>query len=198
MFGLFKKSEPKGPEFEHWIVAQLNARVQPIDRGEYFEDPLNDAMQASGLGEVTGGGTMMAGDPDGIEFVDVEVNVSAIDDQTKSKIIEVLERQGAPIGSKLKIDGEDDVPFGKLEGLGIYLNGTDLPDEVYENSDTDELVETLDKMMGDAGDFRGFWHGNLETALYFYGPSFDDMLSRVKAHLDSDPACEKSRLVRIA
>jgi hypothetical protein len=31
------------------------------------------------------------------------------------------------------------VPFGRAEGVAVYLNGTDLPDEVYE-SDPDELT----------------------------------------------------------
>ena len=55
------------------IIAQLNARVQPIDRGDYFEDPLDEVLKSSGLGEVTGGGTQMAAEPDGIEYCDVEI-----------------------------------------------------------------------------------------------------------------------------
>ena len=32
------------------LVAQLKARLQPIDRGEFFEDPLNDALDRAGFG----------------------------------------------------------------------------------------------------------------------------------------------------
>ena len=39
------------------IIAQLNAKLMPFDRGQYFEDPLDDALKGRGLGEVTGGGT---------------------------------------------------------------------------------------------------------------------------------------------
>ena len=43
MFGLFGKSRKKGPEYPEVIIARLNARVKPIERGEYFEDPLDPA-----------------------------------------------------------------------------------------------------------------------------------------------------------
>ncbi len=40
-------------------TAQLNLRMQPLDRGELFEDPLMEELESQELGEVTGGGTMM-------------------------------------------------------------------------------------------------------------------------------------------
>src|SRR5437773_2066473 len=40
--------------------AQLNARIMPINRGEQYEDPLQDALAQNGLGQVTGGGTMQS------------------------------------------------------------------------------------------------------------------------------------------
>ena len=49
-----------------FVVARLNARVQPIARGDYFEDPLQDTLEQAGVGEVTGGGTQLADEPAGI------------------------------------------------------------------------------------------------------------------------------------
>ena len=65
-FGGARKQEtaPQGDV----ITARLNAKVQPIDRGDYYEDPLTDTLQAKGLGEVTGGGTQLSEEPCGIEF----------------------------------------------------------------------------------------------------------------------------------
>ena len=40
-----------------FAYAQLNARVQPLDRGDRYEDPLQDALATNGWAEVTGGGT---------------------------------------------------------------------------------------------------------------------------------------------
>ena len=40
----------------HLIVARLYEHVEPIDRGERYEDPLQDALSAAKAGTVTGGG----------------------------------------------------------------------------------------------------------------------------------------------
>jgi len=198
MFSIFKKKEPEGPAFEHLILARLNARVQPIDRGDYFEDPLDEVLKSKGIGEVTGGGTQLADEPDGIEFVDVEIYAKDASDEVKSTVISALEGFGAPKGSRLVIDGQDDTPFGKLEGMGLFLNGTDLPDEVYANSDVNETITKLGELLDGEGEFRGHWEGSRETALYFYGTSYDAMVSCVQGYLDEEPSCDKTRVVQIA
>ncbi|MGI9389264.1 MAG: hypothetical protein ACR2O1_04330 [Boseongicola sp.] len=198
MFSIFKKKTPEGPTFEHLIVARLNARVQPIDRGEYFEDPLDEVLKSSGVGEVTGGGTQLADEPDGIEFVDVEIYAKDTSDEVKSTVITALEGFGAPKGSRLVIEGQEDTPFGLLEGMGLFLNGTDLPDEVYANSDVNDTIDKLGNLLNGKGEFRGHWEGSRETALYFYGRSFEAMVSCVQDYLDSEPSCDKTRVVQIA
>jgi len=198
MFGIFKKKDPEGPSYEHLILARLNARVQPIDRGDYFEDPLNEVLNSKGIGEVTGGGTQLADEPDGIEFVDVEIYAKETSDEVKSTVISALESFGAPKGSRLVIDGQEDTPFGKLEGMGLFLNGTDLPDEDYANSDVNETIAKMNELLQGKGEFRGHWEGSRETALYFYGNSYDAMVSSVQGYLDSEPSCEKTRVVQIA
>jgi hypothetical protein len=40
--------------------AVLNARIMPLARGEQYEDPLADALEQNGFGELTGGGTLQA------------------------------------------------------------------------------------------------------------------------------------------
>lgn len=198
MFSIFKKKEPEGPAFEHLIVARLNARVQPIDRGDYFEDPLDEILKSKGIGEVTGGGTQLAEEPDGIEFVDVEIYAEGTSDDVKSAIVTALEHAGAPKGSKLVIEGQDDTPFGNLEGMGLFLNGTDLPEEVYANSDVNEILAKLDKLLEGECKVQGYWEGSRETALYYYGSSYAEMVSRVQEYLDEEPMCEKARIVQIA
>lgn len=56
------------------LTLQLNARLQPMHRGEYFEDPLDEALQEADLGEVDGGGTMQMQSGE-IEYCDIEVEV---------------------------------------------------------------------------------------------------------------------------
>lgn len=198
MFGLkFGAKADPAPEGEY-VIARLNARVQPIDRGEYYEDPLNDTLEDMGLGSVTGGGTQMADEPAGIEFVDLEICVHDSGANTLSIIVDRLEAVGAPKGSRLIVEKDGrEVPFGKLEGLGLFLNGTDLDDAVYAECDVNLVIEECDRIMAD-GDFRGYWEGSRETALYFYGRSFDEMKAAIADFTDTYPLCAKARVEQIA
>lgn len=58
----FKAAAPADPAEGDVVIARLNVRAQPLDRGEVFEDPLEEILKASGAGTVTGGGTMLGGE----------------------------------------------------------------------------------------------------------------------------------------
>lgn len=181
-----------------FLIARLNARVQPIDRSDYFEEPLNEKLAEHGIGEVTGGGTQMADDPDGIAFCEIEIAVKDPTEPTRDLIVGLLEDLGAPKGSVLQIAGQPDRPFGKFEGLAIFVNGTDLPDDVYANSDINVVIEELEDCLGEHGAFRGYWEGERETALYFYGPSFQSMKAATADRIARTPLCQQARVVQIA
>jgi hypothetical protein len=56
------------------VLVHLNARLQPLDRGEWFEEPLAAALREQNAGEVTGGGTLQ--DESGeIQSCDIEVEL---------------------------------------------------------------------------------------------------------------------------
>ena len=186
-----------GPEL-HYITARLNARVQPMDRGDYFEDPLNETLLHEKLGEVTGGGTQLVDEPAGIDFCELEIALPQMTDDVLRRIIERLEELGAPKGSKLIVEGRPEISFGVTEGLALFLNGTDLPDEVYENGDVDHVIEECNKLMAPFGQFRGDWQGSEETGLYFYGSSFSQMQLAIEPFVASYPLCQKSRIEKIA
>lgn len=180
-----------------FVYAQLNAKIMPLDRGDRFEDPLNDALMERG--EVTGGGTMQteAGE---IEYCGIDIDLYDVE-QGIPFVTEVLTRCGAPKGSKLQYrvgDEQIEVPFGNIEGLGVYLNGTDLPDEVYRDCDMNLVYQQIDELLGEKGSIQGYWQGPTETALYLYGPDFGLMLGAIKNYIEKTAICQKARLVRIA
>ena len=180
------------------VIARLNVRAQPLDRGEVFEDPLDGILQAAGTGEVTGGGTMLGTDGE-IEFCDLEITVPEATDAVLGAIRKALESLGAPKGSRLIWnEGANELEFGSFEGLAVYLNGTDLPDEVYEQSDVNVVYEELGRLVGDEGRVVSHWQGPQETALYLYGRSAAAMLSRIRPFLDTYPLCDRARTVKIA
>jgi hypothetical protein len=132
--------------------ARLNARIMPLDRGERFEDPLAEALEQNGYGEVTGAGTMQSEQGE-IEYCGIDLDLSDVAKGVPF-VCKFLSELGAPKGSMLEyeVNGERvEVPFGPAEGLAIYLNGTDLPDEVYQECDVNEVYDEINQLLGDRG-----------------------------------------------
>ena len=198
MFGLFKK-KAKSPEVEpQFIVVNLNARIQPMHRGEIFEDPLDELLVAKKIGEVTGGGTLQAQSGE-IESCDIEIEVTILNDTTISIIKDKLEESGAPKGSKIIIPINDtELEFGTLEGLAVYLNGKDLDEQVYEDSDSNYVYSELERLTEGKGRVFSYWEGSAETAFYLYGHSFKEMQSLIHEFVNNYPLCQKCRIERIA
>ncbi|MEZ5894295.1 MAG: hypothetical protein R3C58_14275 [Parvularculaceae bacterium] len=194
-FGGAKKQEPEG----EFVTARLNAKVQPIDRGDYFEDPLGETLAKAGLGEVTGGGTQLSAEPYGIEFCDLEICVRAADEETLATIIKRLNDLGAPKGSRLIIEKTGrQIPFGVMDGLAVYLNGSDLPDHVYRDCDVNHVIDEFNRLLEGVGGFRGYWEGERETALFCYGRTYEAMKAALRPFLETYPLCERARVEQIA
>ena len=186
---LFKKTPKPAPKL--FLVAQLNARLQPMHRGEFFEEALDAELKRNQLGEVSGGGTLQT--PGGeIEYCDIEIELSGGRRHPGDP-------EGAPKGSTLHVEHEDrKVPFGKNEGLAVYLNGTDLPDDVYKNCDSNFVYSEFDRLLEGEGLVLSYWQGPTETAFYVYGSSVETMRSRLADFLAAYPLCQKCRVVQIA
>ena len=198
---LVRKKEPEtgssGDDFE--VTAQLNHLLMPLDRSARYGDPLEEALAAAGLGEVVGGGTMQLRTGE-IEYIDVQVALTDLQ-RGVPFLIEKLESFGAPVGSKLQFaDGESrrEIPFGKVEGVGVYLDGVNLPDEVYATSDVNVVIEELDRRLSGRGEMQSYWQGPRETALYFYGVNAEEMKGLMRDFLDTYPLCAGARVVTIA
>lgn len=183
-----------------FIVAQLNEKIMPIDRGELYEEPLDEFLKTNGYGEVTGGGTMQTKSGE-IEFCDIEILVYQSNDIIKvsKEIINKLETLGAPKGSKLQIEKTNDIiPFGQKEGLAIFLDGVNLLSNVYKECDSNFVLSELSGLIGYDGNVQRYWQGNTETALYFYGESFVEMNRAISEFINTYPLCEGARIVQIA
>jgi len=112
-----------------------------------------------------------------------------------------LTKAGAPKGSVLQFTEkglERKIPFGRLEGLAIYLNGTELPEQVYKNCDINVVCDRTKELLGNHGSRWSHWQGPTETALYYYGNSFDEMRRLIAGFVAEYPLCAKSRIIQIA
>ena len=120
------------------------------------------------------------------------------DDGKVAAIVGKAEELGAPKGSKVYVGDTSPCGFGRAEGLGIYLNGTDLPDETYAKCDSNFVRSELHRLVEGEGRVMSFWQGNRETAFYLYGNSCAEMQCRIAGFIASYPLCEKCRVVQIA
>lgn len=192
--GLFDKFKSKGKQEIIPVILHLNARLQPIHRGELFEDMFDKVLSENDMGEVVGGGTLQI--PTGeISSCDIEFNVK--EDKVEKFISFLHQIYIIPKGSNLKIKDKQ-IDVGCAEGLALYLNGTDLSAEVYQKCDVNELIEQLDNALDGIGIRLSYWEGNSETALYYYGKDYLAMKEKITLITKSHLLCEKCRIKQIA
>jgi hypothetical protein len=199
---LFEKRPKREGVFAY---ALLNARIMPDERERRFEQPLIEALARESAGEgpvaeVTGSGTLQ--DKSG-ELISCGIDLDLFDlDAAPEFVRAFLTAEGAPKGSRLEYEHQGrkvSLPFGELECLALYLNGTDLPDEVYKSADINHIIADIDESLAPlSGSIWGWWTGPTETALYCYGPSFEGMHAKLLPLFARTPLCERCRVVRIA
>lgn len=176
------------------LILHLNARFQPKHRFE-LEDALQEIFQDNKAGEVTGGGTALKENGE-IDSCDIEIDYS---DTRKSLewLVNLLNAIGIPKGSVLH-GIEPPIPVGTLEGLAIYMNGTDLAEEIYKSCDINYVIEQLEQTIEGIGHMYSYLEHGEFTALYFYGTSFLTMKENMNSFVSSYPLCQKCHIEQIA
>ena|SRR5438132_4588458 len=79
----------------------------------------------------------------------------------------------------------------------VHLDGTSLPDDVYQRCD----VMTLSEQLGEAlerqalGEYDGDEQGPAETTLFMYGSDAERLFNGIEAILRAYPLCQNARVV---
>ena len=142
-------------EYSYHITLNLNARFQPMHRHD-LEDALEEILSKHKLGYVDGGGTMQSASGE-IEYCDIELMLKDASEESLTTLESIIEKLGVAKGSKLLLwnETDDDVycerPVGNLEGMALYLNGSDLPDEIYQNCDINYVIKQTESLMKGIG-----------------------------------------------
>jgi hypothetical protein len=197
---LFKKKDDPEEPAGNFIVAQLNEKVMPIDRGLVYEDPIDEFLKEKQYGGVTGGGTLQEKTGE-LAYCDIEIKLSTndIDKSVIADIIEKIESIGAPKGSKLIIEKtKEEIPFGKKEGLALYIDGQNLSPEVYVECDINFVLSEIHRLTNIEPNADRNWQGEKETALYFFSDSFEQMKNSIAEFIETYPLCKGARVVQIA
>ncbi|MCM1256927.1 MAG: hypothetical protein NC307_03655 [Roseburia sp.] len=176
------------------LELHLNARFQPKHRFE-LEDALQEIFQENKAGEITGGGTLLKENGE-IDSCDIEIDFYD-DEKSIEWLVNLLNNIGIPKGSALR-GIEPPINVGTLQGLAIYMNGTDLAEEIYESCDINYAIEQLEQAVEGIGHMYSYRELNEFTALYFYGTSFSEMKEKMNPFVSSYPLCQKCRIDQIA
>jgi len=95
------------PSGHLFVYVRMPVDMPPTERGRKFEDPLDEALQAAGLGEVSGGGSEMGRKgPDGRQsVVAIGIDVDLTNGQKGVPFLKQrLIRLGAPKGTVLQFE----------------------------------------------------------------------------------------------
>ncbi|MBB3342596.1 hypothetical protein [Luteimonas sp. RC10] len=193
MFGRFKRKPQPAV-----VTVSLNARLAPADRAA-LEDAFGDLCRHREIdAEVVGGGTLLAESGE-VKACDIEIQLSDASPAQIEFVREAFTAMLAPVGSRLHVpDRDTPIVFGAHQGLALYLNGTDLPQAVYDTCDIHHVVEECERLLGERGMVNSHWQGPSETALYMYGADFEQMHAAIRPFLDAYPLCRECRVERIA
>lgn len=197
--GVLKRTQKKLRRKENlFYTLNINARLQPFDRADIYEDRIDDEIISAGIGEINGGGSQQNSEGE-IVGCDVDIILNSEDMDTLNQLVEILSKFDFPKGTVLCADDSDMVfQIGTLEGMAVYLNGTDLPKSVYRDCDVNYVIEKMKTKMSGLGTMYSYFEGNRETALYFYGSSFEDMKRSIEGFAAKYPLCHKCRIEKIA
>ena len=80
--------------FPHVILARLYEHIEPIDRGDRYEDPLRAVLEQATIGRVTGGGSQL-NELGAVAYADVEIELANLDGAL-GVVVDALEKAGAP------------------------------------------------------------------------------------------------------
>lgn len=183
---------------QHLVIARIPEHIEPIDRGERYEDPLTNVLEARGLGQVTGGGSQLD-ENFRIAFVDLEIQIANLE-QGLPLVVSSLTEFGAPKGSKLLFerDGvQQELAFGSLELAEVFLDGVNLPPEVYEELDFEAFHKSLRNSLltGGIGEPRGVWSGETETAVFIFAPVAKNVPPVLAGLVQAHPILRNARVV---
>ncbi len=89
---------------EQFIYVKLPGNIQPIQRGELFEDRIDPILSGAGLGSVSGGGSSLTDSlPDGrrlVAFCGIDIDTLKRD-EALPVLRDLLPKLKAPVGTEL-------------------------------------------------------------------------------------------------
>ena len=180
-----------------FLTVKINDKCQPIDRGEMYSDPVDDALSEKGFGEVVGEGSQLDDDFK-VAYCELEVELKTSLETGAKLIIETLEKAEIPKGSQIIIDGNCYKEFGATEVLAVSLDCLTLPDEVYEKNDINDSIASIEELLGEHGEMSSHKMTNEDLIIYYKGLSFSKMKDLMGEYMNTHPLFVNSKVFQEA
>jgi hypothetical protein len=184
-------------EMGYFVTARIWEPVHQMARSMRYESPLFVALNQYRCGSVIDVSTCMSRELE-VEYVDINLDLDDLEESV-DVVKSVLVKAGAPAGSELRFTGDGGeviIGFGNMEGLAVYLDGVNLPDDIYRLCNINELADLIkDALAASGGEIRGSWVGPNETSIYMYGPDAEAMYTALEPIMTAYPLCNNARVV---
>jgi len=193
----FGVRQTQSQTYAHVLSVTIHEYIEPLDRYDRYEHPLNERLAESGLGEVTGGG-MELHETFQIEKIDLEVSVNDLE-ASLPIVISILEEQGAPLGSEVRYE-KAGVPhrieFGRMEGVNLILDAH-LPEELWHTYAGDVWPKLTEVLANNSlGEVHGARANQDTTEVFIYGPSAARIEAALTEFRANFPLCRNSKVTR--
>jgi len=130
LFSFFKKDsgsqQVKNSSESNFIILTIRPGVEPQERESRYGDPIDNLLKEKGLGEVTGGGTML-NNPDEnnkqtFEFSDVEIEMASHSKKGLEVLLEGLKKNNFPENTEIMLWDSNETKFDSISAFNRYLN----------------------------------------------------------------------------
>jgi len=179
---------------EVFVTFQFPIPLEPEQRGERLEEPMDEFLEQHNLGEYDGGGTFL--DDASKRICGCEITLLLHDRADIARVAARFNELGAPKGSTFQEDGEDKQEFGSNDCLALSLD-MDLPDEVMDAHDLGDLYQAIDARLAGVGQWLASEQQDRRYVLYVYGPSFAAMAQCLQPLLDTEPLLQNAQTQQI-
>jgi hypothetical protein len=176
--------------------------VQPVHRGDWYEDPIEDELAAEGVkAKVVGGGTLLDGH-ERVKAVDIEVRCT--DPRFVELVTEVLEGVWAPRGSYVEdLRTGERTPFGDCAVVVARLHGHVRVELAYDHVPGNEtLMAVFGEMRGPmnasgVGVIQSWQLQEESTDVVLNGPDPDALVAFVESEPWFAELTDEVELVRV-
>lgn len=179
------KQDNELEDVNEWIytILHINMPLAFEDLDNYFEFPIMDALDESGVGEISGDGTPIG--VDGPYATDIDINIKKRD---LEKLGQILSTFNFPKGTYLEVDEQNNVYFGDLCGVKLSFNN-------LTKKQIETLYNSLKENIKDLYVYTTLINFNEMYRIYFYTSDLNTLKEKLNEDLTEQGVSQNAVLM---